>query len=285
MADQALRPTLTAEEAASYSLSIRPTSGGLAFCICPITRDGVSFSTFLPYSSSEAPLYKMIEELYYQDELLSLPYAATYLYYEPNQATLVPDELLISGQEALWLTPQRETEEAESVQRKTTSTLALSYRLPDETKSFVLAWDQEAYHFLRRTLLLLETRPYLAPTLETRRAHTRRTRGYELLVQLREKHVDCFLLREGELVAFNTYAIVRSLEAREIAGEVMYYIVALWRHFSLSPDADHIHVSYPCEGVEQVTSLLKASAECLHELLKDHITSVQVEPYQTLTHQ
>ena len=65
----------------------------------------------------------------------------------------------------------------------------------------------------------------------------------------------------------------------------MYYIVALWRHFSLSPDTDHIHVSYPCEGAEQVTSLLKASANCLHKLLEEHVISVQVEPYQTLTHQ
>ena len=168
-------PQITAAEAAHYSLSIRTTSGGLAFCI---TSEGTEcadaphciHSGRLEASASAHSVYEVLQELYFTYEFLSYPYRSIKFFYEPEQAVLVPTSLLQEGRDELWL-PHSE-DSAGSRQGEALS--ALRYTLPDDTKTFVLSWQREAYQFLRRTLLLVEQLPHrVCPARATLRSHSR----------------------------------------------------------------------------------------------------------------
>ncbi|MBF1396703.1 DUF3822 family protein, partial [Porphyromonas sp.] len=101
-------PQITAAEAAHYSLSIRTTSGGLAFCITSEGMEGADaprciHSGRLEASASAHSVYEILQELYFTYEFLSYPYRSIQFFYEPEQAVLVPTSLLQEGRDDLWL--------------------------------------------------------------------------------------------------------------------------------------------------------------------------------------
>ena len=101
-------PQITAAEAAHYSLSIRTTSGGLAFCITSEGTEGADASRCihsgrLEASASAHSVYEVLQELYFTYEFLSYPYRSIRFFYEPEQAVLVPTSLLQEGRDELWL--------------------------------------------------------------------------------------------------------------------------------------------------------------------------------------
>ena len=272
---------LTAAAAASYSLSIRTVSGGLAFCIyseepsLQILRQGL-----LEASAGSPSVYTRLQELYYEHEFLSYPFRRVTLYYEPEKATLAPSELLLDGQDELWISPH--SEEAQASGSGAPEKSYLRYTLPDETKTFVLSWSKEALQFLRRTLLIIEPLPYFAPILEERRDRGRSEQGRELLLLLREGAIDLFLLSEGELLGYNSFALVSSLEAKVLAGEAVFYAFSFWRHFALEGSTDRITIGYPEEGREASTRLLKAAAHETGELLSPYIAQITQLSYRSL---
>ena len=88
-------PQITAAEAAHYSLSIRTTSGGLAFCITSEGVEGAAtprciHSGRLEASASAHSVYEVLQELYFTYEFLSYPYRSIKFFYEPEQAVLDP---------------------------------------------------------------------------------------------------------------------------------------------------------------------------------------------------
>ena len=242
---------LTAATAASYSLSIRTVSGGLAFCIyseepsLQILRQGL-----LEASAGSPSVYTRLQELYYEHEFLSYPFRRVTLYYEPEKATLAPSELLLDGQDELW--------------------------------TFVLSWSREALQFLRRTLLIIEPLPYFAPILEERRDRGRSEQGRELLLLLREGAIDLFLLSEGELLGYNSFALVSSLEAKVLAGEAVFYAFSFWRHFVLEGSTDRITIGYPMEGMKASIRLLEEAAHETGELLSPYIAQITQFSYRSL---
>ena len=281
MIDHTGHLSLTIEEAPSHSLSIRPTSGGLAFSITVCVEQEANFTSFLPYASIGTPIGQQIEELYYQNEWLAFPYATTYLYYEPHEAVLVPEELLTPGQESLWLAPDRD-HASERLALPENPKVGLSVALLEEGKSLVLSWDQRAYTFLKRRHSTLEPLPYFIPLLVQRRADSQKSRGHELLLVLREQGVDCLLLLGGELIAFNSYPIVRLQDADQVAGEVMFYASTLWRHFGISSVSDRIHIAHSEEGTEATVAILRSSAQKLCAILSRYVGAVSLEPYRVL---
>ena len=155
--------------------------------------------------------------------------------------------------------------------------------LLEEGKSLVLSWDQRAYTFLKRRHSTLEPLPYFIPLLVQRRADSQKSRGHELLLVLREQGVDCLLLLGGELIAFNSYPIVRLQDADQVAGEVMFYASTLWRHFGLSSVSDRIHIAHSEEGTEATVAILRSSAQKLRAILSRYVGAVSLEPYRVLT--
>ncbi len=80
-------PQITAAEAAHYSLSIRTTSGGLAFCITSEGTEGAAtprciHSGRLEASASAHSVYEVLQELYFTYEFLSYPYRSIKFFYE-----------------------------------------------------------------------------------------------------------------------------------------------------------------------------------------------------------
>ena len=270
---------LTAATAASYSLSIRTVSGGLAFCIyseepsLQILRQGL-----LEASAGSPSVYTRLQELYYEHEFLSYPFRRVTLYYEPEKATLAPSELLLDGQDELWISPHSEETQASGSGASEKSYL----RYTDETKTFVLSWSREALQFLRRTLLIIEPLPYFAPILEERRDRGRSEQGRELLLLLREGAIDLFLLSEGELLGYNSFALVSSLEAKVLAGEAVFYAFSFWRHFVLEGSTDRITIGYPVEGMEASIRLLEEAAHETGELLSPYIAQITQFSYRSL---
>lgn len=270
---------LTAATAADYSLSIRPASGGLAFCV---QRRGSAPELveqgFLASRRPEARLYEQLEELYYQSELLSYPYGEVVLYVEPQHWCLVPTELFRPGSEALWLDAATEPTATGGAEQRQQ---LLSWTQPDSVQTFVFAWDAEAYHFLRRTLLLLEPRPYFALPLSAHRQLSRASRSPEVLLLLRAGQLELFLLREGELLSCGHYPLVGMQEARVVAEEAAFYLISYWRHHGLEGQTAGLTIGYPEEGDAATCHLLHEAADLLAGILRPHIGQLQLEAYRS----
>ena len=279
-------PQITAAEAAHYSLSIRTISGGLAFCItseakAPAETPRLVHAGRLKTSASVHSVYEALQELYFSYEFLSLPYRSVTLYYEPKQAVLVPTALLQEGQDELWLSPTEETGSTAG-QRANESLCTLRYALPDDTKTFVLSWPSDAYQFLRRTLLLIEPQPYFAPILESQRAKSRATQGRELLLLLRPGAMDLFLIQEGEIEAYNSAPLIAGHSKEVVAGEIIFYTFAFWRHFALEGTTDRLTIAYSEEEQSATQQSLQVIAEEACQLLHPYISQITIQGYQSL---
>ena len=279
-------PQITAAEAAHYSLSIRTISGGLAFCItseakAPAETPRLVHAGRLKTSASVHSVYEALQELYFSYEFLSLPYRSVTLYYEPKQAVLVPTALLQEGQDELWLSPTEENRSTAG-QRANESHCTLRYTLPDDTKTFVLSWPSDAYQFLRRTLLLIEPQPHFAPILESQQAKSRATQGRELLLLLRPGAMDLFLIQEGEIEAYNSSPLIAGHSQEVVAGEIIFYTFAFWRHFALEGTTDRLTIAYSEEEQSATRQSLQAIAEEACQLLHPYISQITIQGYQSL---
>ena len=280
-------PQITAAEAAHYSLSIRTISGGLAFCITAETEgDTVSlhlvFSGRLETSASVHSVYEALQELYFSYEFLSLPYRRITLYYEPKQAVLVPTALLQEDRDELWLSPTEEASTTTTSLRPNESLCTLRYTLPDDTKTFVLSWPSDAYQFLRRTLLLIDPQPHFAPILECQRAKSRATQGRELLLLLRPNGMDLFLIKGGEVEAYNSAPLIAGHSQEVTAGEIIFYTFAFWRHFELDGMIDRLTIAHSEEEKPSIRQSLQAISEEACQLLSPYISQIIIQGYQTL---
>ena len=274
---------LTAATAASYSLSIRTTSGGLAFCITSEGTEGAAtphciHSGRLEASASAHSVYEVLQELYFTYEFLSYPYRSIRFFYEPEQAVLVPTSLLQEGRDELWLPHSEDV--AGSRQGEALS--ALRYTLPDDTKTFVLSWQREAYQFLRRTLLLVEPEPHFAPIVEEERSKSRAAQGRELLLLLRSSAMDLFIIAGGEVEAYNSAPIIVGHNEEIIAGEVVFYTFAFWRHFALKGNTDRLTIAFSEEEKAPALAQLQGAAHEASELLRPYISQITIQGYRSL---
>ena len=278
-------PQITAAEASHYSLSIRTTSGGLAFCITSEGVEGAAtprciHSGRLEASASAHSVYEVLQELYFTYEFLSYPYRSIKFFYEPEQAVLVPTSLLQEGRDELWL-PHSE-DSAGSRQGEALS--ALRYTLPDDTKTFVLSWQREAYQFLRRTLLLVKPEPHFAPIVEEERSKSRATQGRELLLLLRPNAMDLFIIAGGEVEAYNSASIIAGHNEEIVAGEVVFYTFAFWRHFALEGNTDRLTIAVSEEEKAPALAQLQGAAHEASELLRPYISQITIQGYHSLPH-
>lgn len=278
-------PQITAAEAARYSLSIRTTSGGLAFCITSEGTEGADaprciHSGRLEASASARSVYEVLQELYFTYEFLSYPYRSIRFFYEPEQAVLVPTSLLQEGRDELWLPHSEDSVGA----RQGEAMSALRYTLPDDAKTFVLSWQREAYQFLRRTLLLVEPEPHFAPIVEEERSKSRAAQGRELLLLLRPNAMDLFIIAGGEVEAYNSAPIISGHSQEIVAGEVVFYTFAFWRHFALKGNTDRLTIAFSEEEKAPALAQLQGAAHEAGELLRPYISQITIQGYLSLPH-
>lgn len=190
----------------------------------------------------------------------------------------MPTELFRPGSEALWLDAATEPTTAGGAEQRQQ---LLSWTQPDSVQTFVFAWDAEAYHFLRRTLLLLEPHPYFALPLSAHRQLSRASRSPEVLLLLRAGQLELFLLREGELLSCGHYPLVGMQEARVVAEEAAFYLISYWRHHALEGQTAGLTIGHPEEGDAATCHLLHEAADLLAELLRPHIGQLQLEAYRS----
>lgn len=254
------------EEAYLYSLSIRLTTGGLAVYIDTLSGEP-HWRGFLTYSSGGIQPERLLQELYYEHEFLSLPFhSCTYLY-TPSGAVLAPTELLEAGQESLWL-PMVAEERAKEEQ------VALRYDLPDEGKSLISALPLSLHQYLHRVLLPLTLKPYYSDLLEERRQISRNSKESELLIVLRTEGIDCLLLRAGQVHGYNSYSAPTGSMTSQQAEGLIYYLMALWKHFSLSASSDQLTLALTKELETATAEKLAGYMQVLAEAMRPYLAHI-----------
>lgn len=161
---------------------------------------------------------------------------------------------------------------------------ALRYTLPDDAKTFVLSWQREAYQFLRRTLLLVEPEPHFAPIVEEERSKSRAAQGRELLLLLRPNAMDLFIIAGGEVEAYNSAPIISGHSQEIVAGEVVFYTFAFWRHFALEGNTDRLTIAFSEEEKAPALAQLQGAAHEASELLRPYISQITIQGYRSLPH-
>ena len=161
---------------------------------------------------------------------------------------------------------------------------ALRYTLPDDTKTFVLSWQCEAYQFLRRTLLLVKPEPHFAPIVEEERSKSRAAQGREFLLLLRPSAMDLFIIAGGEVEAYNSAPIISGHNEEIVAGEVVFYTFAFWRHFALEGNADRLTIAFSEEEKAPALAQLQGAAREASELLRPYISQITIQGYRSLPH-
>ena len=270
---------LSAETAPSQSLSIRYLSGGLAFCVRMLPPAGAIVSCgFLPFSrSSEKKVEEKFLELFYTYDFLAYPYHQIYSYYHPEVATLVPTELVIAGQEGLWLFEGLDDAKSRSVGDN--SVCYLSTPLPEETKSLVTRTDSTLVQLFRRTLLVVEMLPACFPALSLRLEHSRGFLASELLVLLEGNQLTLLAHRRGEVFSYRQVSLRVPSDEKSLGEEVLFYLFAQWQHLGLDGAIDRVALGVPAPDFAMEVVREEQAYAHLKELLAPYVQTVEVFTY------
>lgn len=279
MIDQLSLERLSVETAPSQSLSIRYLSGGLAFCVRMLPPVGeIVACGFLPFSlSSEKKVEEKFLELFYTYDFLAYPYHQIYCYYHPEVATLVPTELVIAGQEELWLFEG--LDDAKSRPVGDNSVCYLSTPLPEETKSLVTRTDSTLVQLFRRTLLVVELIPACFPALSLRLKHSRGFLASELLVLLEGNQLTLLAHRRGEVFSYRQVSLRVPSDEKSLGEEVLFYLFAQWQHLGLDGAIDRVALGVPAPDFTMEVVREEQAYAHLKELLAPYVQTVEVFTY------
>ena len=279
MIDQLSLERLSVETAPSQSLSIRYLSGGLAFCVRMLPPVGeIVACGFLPFSlSSEKKVEEKFLELFYTYDFLAYPYHQIYCYYHPEVATLVPTELVIAGQEGLWLFEG--LDDAKSRPVGDASVYYLSTPLPEETKSLVTRTDSTLVQLFRRTLLVVELIPSCFPALSLRLEHSRGFLASELLVLLEGNQLTLLAHRRGEVFSYRQVSLHVPSDEKSLGEEVLFYLFAQWQHLGLDGAIDRVALGVPAPDFAMEVVREEQAYAHLKELLAPYVQTVEVFTY------
>ncbi len=279
MIDQLSLERLSAETAPSQSLSIRYLSGGLAFCVRMLPPVGeIVACGFLPFSlSSEKRVEEKFLELFYTYDFLAYPYHQIYCYYPPEAATLVPTELVIAGQEGLWLFEGLDDAKARSVGDN--SICYLSTPLPEETKSLLAQTDSSLVQLFRRTLLVVELIPASFPALVLRLEQSRGFLASELLVLLEGNQLTLLAHRRGEVFSYRQVSLRVPSDEKSLGEEVLFYLFAQWQHLGLDGAIDRVALGMPAPDFAMEVAREEQAYTHLKKLLAPYVQAVEVFTY------
>ncbi len=253
---------LKVEQAENMSMSIRPSSSGLAFIIYEGKDfDGVKQEGFLPIESSPKAWSERVSDLFFNHSFLALPFHRVRLSYEAVQGLIIPNELYQENFDELWLN-YIDYEE---------SLLCLRQEIPNESKSLLFYFPKALLTFLQRTHVRLELLPYIQPLLTEHKLKTRQHNSRSLSLSLRYGALDCWLLDRGTLLFFNSYPIVERQNAEVIEGELMYYLFMLVGELGLNLEEDELNVYASSSERDVISDMLQEAKSRLEHNLVERI--------------
>lgn len=257
-------------------MSIRLRSGGLAFTLWYDHVGGSVHSEYsLPLPSGHSSWQVAIQDLFFQHELLSLPYRSVSVVCRPAMMVLVPREHYRHGEEGAWLESVSAPPREQGDQWQ-----ALTYAYTDEEKELIYAFPQALYQFLLRTHPRLEIIPEGVGALEPYKRNTRVERSRVLYINLYEEGIDCWCIDQGATTFANQYAFVHRHAHEEVAEEVAFYALALWRALLLQIDTDRLVLAYMTSQAEGLEAHLCDVATQVTSLLTPYISAIATQTYQ-----
>ncbi|MDY6121912.1 MAG: DUF3822 family protein [Porphyromonas sp.] len=226
---------LNIETAEQYSVSIRLRAGGLAFVLHSKELTQELYAETFDLQTGHPDYKSGIEDLYFRYPFLSYPYHSVRIYYEPLVYSLVPADLYDESRAALWLQPIADEKKVGTAHDWEVYTVPLQ----DKRKLIVSAADKPLMQFLRRSMLVTKPEIFLSPIIEEQGQLSRKNGYKQLSVVLRQKGFDCMLFDDGELVLLNSFPLSTDLPD-SIPGELMYYIMLLWRTYECNQEQDSL---------------------------------------------
>ncbi len=255
---------LKVEQAENMSMSIRPSSSGLAFIIYEGKDfDGEQREGFLSIEASPKPWSERQSDLFFAHSFLALPFHRVKYYYEAVQGLILPNELYQENFDDLWLN-YVDSEE---------SLTAIRQEVPNESKSLLFYIPKALLTFLQRTHVRLELEPYFQPLLLLNKLASRQKGKRKLSLSLRHRALDCWLLDRGDLIYYNSFPIVEQQSASKIEGELMYYLFMLVGRLGLDLEQDELSIYTSNAESESIQTLLKETAQLIEGNLKERISN------------
>ncbi len=246
------------EQVERMSMSIRPSSSGLAFRIYnDLNFEDERIASFLPLSRGNTSWEERQQELFFEYEFLSYPFSAVRLDYEAESFVLMPQEIYQESFSDLWRPYLNKKKEL----------VTIVSDVPNERKLLIAYLSKNLLLFYQRIHLNLIRSFYLDNICDASRLLTRQKGNKELNLSLRKNQLDCFLFDQGRLMYANTLPISSSSQKEVLLGELMYYIFLLVKELKLNLSVDQLNCYLSSAEGEEYSSLYLSLSEALRDEL------------------
>jgi len=207
-----------------YNLSIRLTPDGFSFYVVDSAVEGMADYVSFQFKKNQSVLTQ-IEELFYQNERLLLPYKRTDIVVLTPDYTVVPNTLMIDKREADLLNMMHPDGEGK----------VLTNKLGRISATNIFRMNQDVYSFLMRTLTVNRLIHYITPLTEYFTERSKFGNYSKLYVNIGINHLDIFCYHRNKLNMVNSHAYVTISDAA-------YFVLAAWEKHQLHQLDDELHV-------------------------------------------
>lgn len=223
-----------------YRLIIRLTTKEFSYYIVdPQKNDGAVYLQFSLLKSKS--LLQQIEEIFYQQELLRLPYKSTYLMVESPVYSVVPNSYVNEAKQDVLL----DFLHYEPAQR----CFQNSFKRMHATNVFSV--NEEAYGFLHRSLSINQVFHYITPLAEYFAQRSKFGDYSKMFVYVTNDTLDIFCFEKNRLKLVNRFDYTAFDNAA-------YFILNTWAKVSFDQLVDELLLSGDERYIESLVPLLTA---------------------------
>ncbi|MDO4771721.1 DUF3822 family protein [Porphyromonas sp.] len=206
----------------SLDTSIRITADGLSFFCFRRDVPADSKVTFVPFGGGD--MVEGLKAAFFAHPTLSLPFKTTRIFADDGTGyVLIPDDLKAVATSQEWVAPSINT----------TGKHVFSVHFNDTPASIETAVRSDLYEFCQRSFAFPHFDHLQRPLVSVAMRYTRREHPVVVMAILGSGYVDLTLAREGQLLLANRF------ETPDLM-DVLYFVTAVWRQFSLDPSRDHL---------------------------------------------
>ena len=251
-------PLLDETTAERYNLSLRLHPDGITYTLSlaqePAKVLGSDRVFFVP--TDEGVEYTdRLSDLIYAYIFLPLPYHHIQIAFDASAFVLVPPGIPVREDEEAWLSI------AVPILHDEVGYTA-SYHLGTEAPTLLAAWERPTFTFLRRTYPYAEILPYVVPTLRDGLIASRSTENVRLIYLLVSPlTLNILVFERGSIKFANRFALIATGTPSSIAGEILYYLGAVWQQIGrdrAADDAIHLFHTTSLEMAQELGNALSS---------------------------
>lgn len=223
-----------------YRLIIRLTSKEFSYYIVDPQRSDAAIYIHFPLIKNRSFL-QQIEEIFYQHELLRLPYKSTYLMSESPIYSLMPNAFAKEEEQNMLL----------DFLHQTPSQRCFHNVLKRMHVTNVFSVNEEVYSFLHRSLSINQVFHYVTPLAEYFAQRSKFGDYSKMFVNVTDEAIDLFCFERNRLKLVNRFDFTH-------INDAVYFILNVWSKMAFNQFNDELLLCGEDQFVQPLIPMLKA---------------------------